>query len=324
MSGDRVKTVLGTMAISTKLNKEESAAFLDFYANCGYNELDTAIFYGSGKTEVVMGQCDAGKNFTIATKANPIFTNGKGAEQITGLTKESVATQLKLSLSRLQTKKVHIFYLHWPDHNNPILETLEAVNEAYTKGQFEIFGISNYASWQVAQICELCKANNWVQPKVYQGMYNVFTRDIEHELIPCLRYYGLSYYAYNPLAGGLLTGKYSRNDDPDTGRFDGKSRWGKVYRERFWNDIIFDAMEEMKDLLSKYNLTILEVSIRWLYHHSILSSKYGDAVILGASSIEHLKTNIEASEKEALPDEIVEKLNELWKRFESTCPKYYR
>lgn len=302
------------MSFGVQLDNSASSDVLDYYFNKGYNELDTALVYGGGKTEVTLGQIGATKKFIIATKANPMQS----------LSKDGVEKQLKLSLSKLQTNKVNIFYLHAPDHNIPIEETLEAVNEAYSKGKFEIFGISNYAAWQVSQICEICKAKNWILPKIYQGMYNILTRDIETELIPCLRYYGISFYAYNPLAGGILSGKYNRDDNPKSGRFDIKSKWGQMYRDRFWNDIIFDAIDEINLLLSSHDISILDVAIRWMYHHSVLSSEYGDAVILGGSSLAHVQTNIESAENPALTDDVVKKLNDIYASFASKCPTYFR
>lgn len=103
---------------------------------------------------------------------------------------------------------------------------MKAVNDLYLEGKFSRLGISNYMSWEVAQIQELCIANRWVRPQVYQGVYNALHRSIEHELMPCLRKYGMSFYNYNPLAGGYLTDRYHRDDkDHEAGsRFD-PNRW---------------------------------------------------------------------------------------------------
>lgn len=107
---------------------------------------------------------------------------------------------------------------------------MKAVNDLYHEGKFSRLGISNYMSWEVAQIQELCIAHGWIRPKVYQGVYNALHRSIEQELMPCLRKYGMSFYNYNPLAGGYLTDRYHRDDkDLEAGsRFD-PNRWqGKL------------------------------------------------------------------------------------------------
>uniref|UniRef100_A0A670ZJS4 Aldo-keto reductase family 7 member A2 n=1 Tax=Pseudonaja textilis TaxID=8673 RepID=A0A670ZJS4_PSETE len=165
----------------------------------------------------------------IATKANP--WDGKT------LKAQSVRSQLEESLQRLRLPSVDLFYLHAPDHETPVEETLRACNELHKEGKFKALGLSNYASWEVAEICTLCKAHQWLLPTVYQGMYNATTRQVEKELFPCLRHFGMSFYAYNPLAGGLLTGKYKYEDkdlsQPPTGRFFGND-WARVYRDREW------------------------------------------------------------------------------------------
>src|SRR5690606_26118365 len=104
--------------------------------------------------------------------------------------------------------KADIFYLHFPDHKTPLEETLKACQKLYEEGKFKELGLSNYSSWQVSEIYNMCKNNGWVLPTVYQGMYNVITRDVEKELFPCIRYYNMRFYSYNPLAGGLLTERY--------------------------------------------------------------------------------------------------------------------
>jgi len=114
--------------------------------------------------------------------------------------------------------KVQIFYLHAPDNNTPIEETLKEVNNLHKEGKFDELGLSNYAaysslpskllfaltcafSWQVVDICHLCERNGWIKPTVYQGMYNVITRSIEAELFVAIRKFGLRFYVFNPLAG---------------------------------------------------------------------------------------------------------------------------
>ena len=93
-----------------------------------------------------------------------------------------------------------MWYLHGPDRKTPYEDTLRAVNELYKEGKFKRFGISNYMSWEVAEIVGICRANGWVQPTVYQGIYNAVQRKVEPELFPCLRKYGIAFYEFNPRA----------------------------------------------------------------------------------------------------------------------------
>ncbi|XP_026581220.1 aflatoxin B1 aldehyde reductase member 2-like [Pseudonaja textilis] len=190
---------------------------------CGGVEVDPVGL----EFKVVSGEAEIKSKVKIATKANP--WDGKT------LKAQSVRSQLEESLQRLRLPSVDLFYLHAPDHETPVEETLRACNELHKEGKFKALGLSNYASWEVAEICTLCKAHQWLLPTVYQGMYNATTRQVEKELFPCLRHFGMSFYAYNPLAGGLLTGKYKYEDkdlsQPPTGRFFGND-WARVYRDR--------------------------------------------------------------------------------------------
>ncbi len=114
-------------------------------------------------------------------------------------------------MQRLNTDFVDLLYMHSPDLETPIEQSLQACFEAYQLGKLKAFGLSNFAAWQVAEVVELCRKHGWMLPTVYQGMYNALTRDVEKELFACLRHYDIAFYAYNPLVGGLLTGKHEEN-----------------------------------------------------------------------------------------------------------------
>lgn len=111
----------------------------------------------------------------------------------------------------LKTDKIDMFYLHAPDRKTPFEDTLCEVNRLHEQGLFVRFGLSNFMAWEVARICEICQKHGWIMPSVYQGVYHVLQRSIESELLPCLRKNNISLYAFQPLAGGLLTGRYKRD-----------------------------------------------------------------------------------------------------------------
>ena len=184
MSTGNVRTILGTMEFGKRLNLEESErmskAFLESQNVVSAAELDAAFMYAGGKTEEFIGEMDLRlkDNVQIATKANP--WNNKLLDAA------GVRKQLETSLQRLKLNCVQIFYLHAPDHKTPIIETLKAVNDMYQEKKFKEFGLSNYAAWQVAEICTICKNQGWILPTVYQGMYSSLTRAVEKELFPCL------------------------------------------------------------------------------------------------------------------------------------------
>ncbi|KAF7693068.1 hypothetical protein HF521_008384 [Silurus meridionalis] len=264
----------------------------------------------------------ASQTVLIDTKANP--WDGKT------LKPESVRSQLETSLKRLRVKSVNIFYLHAPDHENPVQDTLRACNELHKEGKFKELGLSNYASWEVAEICSICRHNDWIVPTVYQGMYNATTRQVETELLPCLRYFGMRFYAYNPLAGGLLTGKYHYADKDraqPAGRFFGNS-WAATYRDRFWKESQFQAIEGiLKALDAAYGSekpSLTSAAIRWIYHHSQLKPELGDSVIVGMSTMEQLQENLAASEAGPLKQEVVDAFNRGWDLVAHECPNYFR
>jgi aflatoxin B1 aldehyde reductase len=237
---------------------------------------------------------------------------------------EHLRENLKRSLKALQGEKIAMWYLHGPDRSTPYVDTLRAVDELHKEGLFDRFGISNYMAWEVAQICEICDANNWIKPVVYQGVYNVLHRAVEAELFPCLRHYGMGFYAYNPLAGGFLTGNMAKSTFVERGsRFDPESQQGKRYRARYWNDAYFKALEVIRPAAEKHGLRVADVALRWMTNHSKLGSEYPDAVIIGASSPKHVEQNILDLERGPLPDEVITSLDNAWELVRPITGKYW-
>lgn len=284
--------------------------------------------YQGGKTEKVLGELNAAKSFSVATKANPwwnIKTHSSGTEQNHGLAPDAVREQLLTSLESLKTNRVNLFYLHAPDHNVPITDTLNAIHSLHQQNLFDEWGLSNFPAWQVVHIYHLCLANNIQPPTVYQGMYNCITRDVEKELFPALKLCKMRFYAYNPLAGGILTGRYKRDDDPSSGRFTNKTVWGNKYRDRFWKKEVFDAVESIEACAAKHGTSLIQVVLAWLYYHSGLSAERGDGVILGGSTVEQITTNIETVQQlKPLPQEILTTIEEAWKTAAPVCEQYWR
>eukprot|EP00904_Undaria_pinnatifida_P003317 jgi/Undpi1/12987/HiC_scaffold_7.g02651.m1 len=321
----RVATVLGTMNIPNPLDEGAARQALEYFSAAGFDEIDTAIMYQGGKTETTLGDVGTGK-FRVATKANPWYKDGKSFDDpVGGLNADSVKEQLRASLASLRCSSIDLFYLHAPDHDTPIEETLKAVHELRSEGLFLEWGLSNYAAWQAVDIWHICKANGWQTPSVYQGMYNAVTREVEAELLPALKKLGMRFYAYNPLAGGILTGKHKFDSNPQGGRFSSDTVWGGRYRNRFWHKPTFDALEDLKKLCEKHDTTLVSASLRWLYHHSVLSGADGDAVIAGGSSLEQIKANVDAcTDDTPLPEELVGAFELAWEASKSRCPRYFR
>jgi aflatoxin B1 aldehyde reductase len=189
------------------------------------------------------------------------------------------------------------------------------MDKLHKAGKFVRFGISNFAAHEVAEVVMTCKYNGWVRPTVYQGMYNCITRNIEPELFVACRRYGIDIVVYNPIAGGLLSGKIKSKDMvPEEGRFSNVSAaQGQNYRKRYFNDPTFDSLKLIEDATAKHNLTMVETALRWMVHHSQLKVKDGnDGIIIGVSSIAQLENNLDNLEKGPLPEEVVQALDQAW------------
>ncbi|KAJ7441421.1 NADP-dependent oxidoreductase domain-containing protein [Mycena latifolia] len=329
-----VTVVLGAMTFGAQDNQgvvhttthEGVAEFLDVFQKYGHCEVDTARTYGTSE-EYLGAVAWQERGIKMDTKLYP--TKGKNMGWISSEELSHSPTDLRkglnASLKALKADKVHIYYLHGPDRSVPFEETLREVNKIYTEGIFERFGISNYMSWEVAQICEICKRNGWVMPSVYQGQYNTIQRSVEAELIPCLRAYGTSFYAFNPLAGGFLTARYTRDQavSAESARFDPARLTGKLLRARYWNDSTWAAIELLRAAIAPHGISESDAALRWLAHHSALKNEFGDAVIVGAGSTAHLEANLTALDQGPLPEDVVAALDAGWEHTRALPNKYW-
>ncbi|KAI0470432.1 Aldo/keto reductase [Xylariaceae sp. FL0804] len=302
-------------------NFDDYTKCLDYFQQQGYNEVDTARTYVGGRQEAWTRDAKwQDRGLTLATKCYPYEPGVHKADRL----KEHA---LK-SLSELGADAVDIFYLHAPDHSVPFAETLEALNELHKQGKFVRLGLSNFAAWQVAEVYTICKERGWVLPTVYQAMYNAITRSIEAELIPCCRKYNIDIVVYNPLAGGLFSGKIKSKDVPQEGRFsDTSSKTGQMYRERYFKDDTFNALAVIEPVADKHELTLLEIALRWCVHHSALQTRAkggNDGVIVGVSSFAQLEGNLRDCEKGPLPDDVLKALDKAWLIAKTSTPNYFR
>jgi aflatoxin B1 aldehyde reductase len=311
-----MKLILGTMTFGDQVDQATAETMLAEFLRAGSSELDTAYDYCKGRTEEMLGRMlppAARSELYIASKVNPWHEGG--------LQPAEIRRQMAEILQRLGSDSVDLLYLHSPDLETPITQTLECCFELFQQGRFKDFGLSNFAAWQVAEVVEICRCNGWMEPVVYQGMYNALTRDVERELFPCLRNFGIGFYAYNPLAGGMLTGKHLCMDDiPETGRFNPE----RGYLGRYWRKDYFAVLQELQGACLDCGLKPVEVAMGWLVNHSLLDSGMGDGIILGASSFEHLQQNMAACNQPALDPAILEILDRGWDIIRPNCFRYFR
>eukprot|EP01112_Ceratiomyxa_fruticulosa_P022331 TRINITY_DN813_c0_g1_i17.p1 TRINITY_DN813_c0_g1~~TRINITY_DN813_c0_g1_i17.p1 ORF type:complete len:332 (-),score=76.44 TRINITY_DN813_c0_g1_i17:42-1037(-) len=312
------KIVFGTPEPAFIGDEAGTQEFFDLIKKHNITDIDCARAYGAA--EQMFGNLKwKSQGFVMDTKINPFIPNA--------LTPDNIKASLNESLATLGTDKVHILFLHWPDRATPIAETLATINQAYTEGKFEIFGLSNFSVEEIVEILDLCKKNNWVRPTVYQGNYNAITRLNEDELFPLLRKEKIAFYAYSPTAGGFFTGKtLSKEAPPQDGRFGTQSKISvisKIYRNLYYKDSYFNFLKEFLEFIKPYNVGAIEVALRWLAFHSQLKREDGDAVILGASSTKQLEDNIAYISRGPLPKELVHFIDESWNKIKHDAPPYH-
>jgi aflatoxin B1 aldehyde reductase len=309
---NQINLILGTMQFGERLFGKDAQDMIETFAEYGYSELDTAYVYNEGESERLIGDAlqNLNRQFSIATKVNP---------RITGrLDKDAVLSQFSESLQRMKLSHVDILYLHFPDPNTPVESALEACAQLQQDGKFGELGLSNFPAWLVAETYNICKQRGWVLPTIYQGLYNPLSRHAERELNRALDYYGMRFYVYNPLAGGLMTDKY-KDKEIKGGRFTNRPN----YQKRYWHDSYFDAIDEIKSVCEKYEINITEAAYRWLAYHSMLNPERGDGIIIGASRREQLIQNISYVNKGGLPDDVVKALEDAWTVSKVDAPEYF-
>ncbi|KAL3476760.1 NADP-dependent oxidoreductase domain-containing protein [Aspergillus californicus] len=322
---EKPRTILGLMTVGPDASTgaritslAEYKQVLDYFQEQSYNEIDTARIYSGQQQEAFTAQAGwKERGLKLATKWYPLQP---------GFHKPDVVREkLEMSLRELGTDSVDIFYLHAPDRSVPFAETLEEVDKLYREGKFKELGLSNYTAYEVAEIVTTCHARGWVRPTIYQAMYNAITRSIETELIPACRRYGLDITIYNPIAAGLLAGKYKSPEAPQEGRFSSQNPTAQNYRNRYFTNAAFEAVKVIEAAADKHGLTMAECAFRWLRHHSQLrmGPDGDDGVVIGFSSMAQLKNNLHDLEKGPLPDDVVVAFDEAWMLTKSTTVVYW-
>ena len=252
-------------------------------------------------------------SYEIATKVHPRIT-GK-------LDRETIMMEFTESLRGMKRDSVDLLYFHFPDGKTPIDEALETIAELHVQGKVKALGLSNYPAWQVVDIAYKCDKIGCPRPTVYQGMYNALCRNVDPELFPAIRPLGMRFYAFNPLAGGMLTGKHHHFEDaPEPGRF---ARL-KSYRDRYWKHSYFDAVEEIRLACEKEGIVMVEAAYRWLVNHSRMRAELDDGILLGASRQEQMEQNLNAASKGPLPEAIVAAMDEAWEMAKTDSPAYFK
>lgn len=303
-AGEPARLFLGAMNFGKRTSETESKAILKRALELGIVHIDTANAYGEGISETIVGEALKGARdkVTIATKCGFARVAGKPE----GLRRARIREAIDASLLRLGTDWVDVYYLHVPDHGTPIDETLDAVAELLDQRKIRAWGVSNYAAWQVLEMIHKADARKMARPLIAQQLYNVLLRQLDVEYFPFARAYGLHTTVYNPLAGGLLTGKHTRDGASQRGsRFD-KNR---LYQGRYFTDAMFDRVEALGELARAENMSLLDLSYAWLARAPGV-----DSILLGPASVTQLEEGIAACVRGLTPEVrgLVDALYRMW------------
>ncbi len=289
---------LGTMTFGLQCDEATSRAILDRAAAGGITFLDTADVYPLGggfetvgRTEEIVGRWLEGRriDFVVATKCVGAMS---GRRWDRGASRKHVLDAIEGSLRRLRTDYVDLYQLHHPDPETSIDETLRALDDVVRAGKARYVGCSNFAAYQVARALGRSEVLGAVRFDSVQPRYNLLFRQIERELLPLCREEGLGVIPYNPLAGGLLSGKHRRESGPTVGTRFTLGTAAERYQDRYWHSREFDTVEALRPLADEAGMPLARLAVAWMLAEPAIT-----APIVGASRPDQLDDLLSAPEK---------------------------
>ena len=306
---------LGCMMFGGKTPADESYDIIDRALDAGINFLDTANVYSIGRSEEVTGEAlkRNGKRHSLVLATKVHGKMGEGVNDL-GNSRRHIIEQCEQSLRRLQTDYIDLYQIHRPQPDIPIDETLRALDDLVRSGKVRYIGSSTFAAWQLVESLWASKELGLTRFVCEQPPYNLLDRRIERELLPMARTYGFAIIPWSPLAGGLLTGKYKRGEEPPEGtRFGDQSN--PLYRRRM-NDRIYDVIEGLQEIAQEKGVTISQLSLAWCMQQPGVTSP-----IIGPRTMEQLDDNLKALDVEISEDE-ARRINRVARRGDSVAPFY--
>ena len=294
---------LGTMTFGNQCDERTSVAILDAAVAAGVTFIDTADVYplgGSvetvGRTEEIVGRWLRGRRqeVVLATKC---FGPMSERPWDRGNSRKHILDAIDASLRRLGTDYVDLYQLHQPDPETPIDESLRALDDVVRSGRARYAGCSNYLAWQVARAIGRSEALGLVRFDSVQPRYNLLFREFERELFPLCLQEGIGVISYNPIAGGLLSGKHRREAGPPEGSRFRLGSAARMYQDRYWRDRMFDTVEALRPLAAEAGLELVTMAVAWVMANPAIT-----APIIGASRPEQLAPVLAAAATRLAPD----------------------
>lgn len=306
---------LGTMTFGLQCDEEASRAIMDHAFDAGIDFFDTADVYPlgggvelAGRTEEVIGRWLRGRraSVVIATKAAARVGSRAWDE---GNSRKHLLDAIDASLQRLGTDHVDLYQLHWDDPHTPLDESLEALDVIVRSGRARYVGVSNFVAWRLAKMLGRADLLRLARPASVQPRYNLLFRQFERDLLALAQEEGLAVIPYNPLAGGMLTGKYKVGMQPQVGTRFTLGKAGGMYQQRYWHERELAASADFAAIAQQHGVVPAQAAIAWVLANPAVTS-----VIIGASSASQLTDSIAAAEL-AMTPELLARLEEMTREF---------
>jgi len=286
---------LGTMTFGAETDEAGAHEQLDLFVESGGTLVDTADVYSAGASESIIGRWLAARpaevrdRVVLATKGR--FPMGEEPNAV-GTSRRHLRRALEDSLTRLGVEHVDLYQLHAWDPHTPLEETLRFLDDAVRAGKIGYPGLSNFTGWQVQKAVDLAERYGWAVPVTLQPSYSLLVREIEHEIVPACLHNGLGLLPWSPLAGGWLSGKYTRDDRPSgaTRLGEDPERGIEAYDRVGGRSQTWDVLAAVQEIAEARGATMAEVALAWVHGRPAVSS-----VILGARTTEQLRTNLAAA-----------------------------
>jgi 1-deoxyxylulose-5-phosphate synthase len=303
------------MTFGLQCDEPTSRAILDRAAEGGVDFLDSSDAYPLGGdldtrgiTEEIVGRWLHGQRdrFIVATKC---FAPTGPAPFDMGNSRKHIMSAVEASLRRLQTDYIDLYQLHGYDPNTPIDETLGALDDLVHQGKVRYTGCSNFLTYQLVRAVGRSETLDLARFDSVQPRYNLLFRQIEREMLPFCGEEGVGVIPYNPIAGGLLSGKHTRSaPPPESGRFT-LGNAGQMYQDRYWHEREFDTVDELGRVANEAGVSLVTLSVAWVLANKVITSP-----IIGASRPEQLDASLAAAEFK-LDEDLKQQLDELTRQY---------